>query len=156
MTDWSVGLMQIFMSFIGSLGFSILFNIRGWKVLLAALGGGVSWALYLLMGNVIPGIPHRYFVCACFIAFYAEILARVLKTPATTFLIPAMIPHIPGSSLYKTMRFALYKEWMDCLSQAFYTIKLALALALGSAVILTLFKVAAIFIQKHDKEAAQR
>ena len=156
MTGWSVGLMQICMSFIGSLGFSVLFNVRGWKVLLAALGGGVSWALYLLMESGIPGIPHRYFICACFIALYAEILARVLKTPATTFLIPAMIPHIPGSSLYKTMRFALYKEWMGCLSQAFYTIKLALALALGSAVILTVFNVAAIFLRKRGKEAMQQ
>ena len=156
MTGWSIGLMQICMSFIGSLGFSVLFNVRGWKVLLAALGGGVSWTLYLLMESGIPGIPHRYFICACFIALYAEILARVLKTPATTFLIPAMIPHIPGSSLYKTMRFALYKEWMDCLSQAFYTIKLALALALGSAVILTVFNVAAIFLRKRGKEAMQQ
>lgn len=155
MTEWTTGLMQICMSFIGSLGFSVLFNVRGSKVFLSALGGGVSWSLFLLMQPWIPNIPYRYFVCACFVALYAEILARVLKTPATTFLIPSMIPHIPGSSLYKTMRFALYKEWMDCLSQAFYTIKLALALALGSAVILTIFKVASIIRRRGIREDIQ-
>lgn len=152
MTDWTTGMMQIGMSFIGCLGFAVLFNVRGGKVFLAALGGGISWALFLVMAPWLPNIPYRYFICACFIASYAEVLARILKTPATTFLIPSMIPHIPGSSLYETMRFALYKEWMDCLSQAFYTIKLALALALGSAVILTIFRVAAIIRQRGIKE----
>lgn len=155
MTDWTTGLMQVCMSFIGSLGFSVLFNVRGGKVLLAALGGGVSWLLFLLMEMWIPNVPYRYFACACFVAAYAEVLARILKTPATTFLIPSMIPHIPGSSLYQTMRFALYKDWMACLSQAFYTIKLALALALGSAVILTVFKVAAIVRHRGAKEVIQ-
>ena len=154
MTDFTTGLMQVCMSFLGSLGFSVLFNVRGWKVLLAALGGCWSWAVFLLLGGIIPEVPYRYFCCACLIALYAEILARILKTPATSFLIPSMIPHIPGSSLYETMRFALYKQWDLCLSQAFYTIKLALALALGSAVVLTIFNVIAL-LRSGKKEEAQ-
>lgn len=133
--------MQICMSFLGSLGFSVLFNVRGKKLFLAALGGGLSWALFLLLEGTISNVPYRYFICACFVAVYAELLARALKTPATTFLIPSLIPHIPGGSLYTTMKYGLYKEWDLCLSQAFYTFKLALALALGAAVILTVFRV---------------
>lgn len=153
MTDLGTGVMQVCMSFLGSMGFSILFNVRGKKVLLAALGGGVSWMIFLLLQGVMPGIPYRYFCCACFVALYAEILARVLKTPATSFLIPSLIPHIPGGSLYQTMRFALYKEWELCLSQAFYTIKLALALALGSAVILTAFNVIGMLRRRKEEIA---
>jgi len=58
--------------------------------------------------------------------------------------------------LYETMRFAMYKDWMACWSHAFYTFKLALALALGSAVILTGFRVAAILRNNHKKEVIHR
>ena len=132
---------QVCMAFAGSLGFSVLFHIRGKKLFLAALGGALSWGLCLLLEPVISGEPLRYFFCSFFVAVYAEILARVLKTPATTFLIPSIIPHIPGGSLYHTMRYALYREWSACFSQAFYTLKLALALALGIIAVLSILGV---------------
>lgn len=152
MTAFQQGIIQICMGFGGSLGFSVLYNVRGKKLFLAALGGGASWALYLLLGGIILDVPVRYFLCACFVAVYAEVLARVLKTPATTFLIPSMIPHIPGGALYQTMRYALDKAWMDCLYQAFYTFKLALALALGFVVVRTVFNVAGILRCRSHKE----
>ena len=145
--------LQIAMSFLGSLGFSVLYNIRGTKLLLAALGGALSWALYLFLQPVWPAEPIRYFLCAAFVAFYGEILARILKTPATTFLIPSMIPHIPGGALYTTMRLAVEKDWTACLAQAFYTFKLALALAMGIAAVLTAFNVYGIIRTHFQKEA---
>ncbi len=156
MPDFATSLLQIGMSFLGSLGFSLLYHIRGKKLLLAALGGGISWAIYLALAPVLPGEPIRYFLCACFVAFYAEILARLLKTPATTFLIPSMIPHIPGGSLYTTMRYALEKQWQLCLSQAFNTFKLALALALGFVAVLMVFNVIGVLRSRKNKEAIHR
>ena len=35
-------------AFIATLGFSILFNIRGFNVVLAALGGAAGWSAYRL------------------------------------------------------------------------------------------------------------
>lgn len=153
MVDLSTAILQIAMSTIGSFGFSILYHIRGRKLLLAALGGGLSWAIYLALAPVLPDEPIRYFICACFVAFYAEILARILKTPATTFLIPSMIPHIPGGALYTTMRYALEKQWQLCLNQAFNTFKLALALALGFVAVLTVFNVLSVLRSRKNKEA---
>ena len=137
MTD----LLQILMGTIGSFGFSVLFHVRGWKLILAALGGGLSWALYLLLAPVLPSEFTRYFFSAFFVAVYAEFFARKMKTPATTFLIPSIIPHIPGGSLYHTMRYALLKQWSACFHQAFYTVKLALGLALGIVAVLSLLSV---------------
>ena len=129
--------LQVLMGAIGTFGFCVTFHLRGRKLLLATLGGALSWTVCLLLGDVFPAEPVRYFFSAMFVAVYAEVLARVLKTPATTFLIPGIIPHIPGSALYHTMRFALDRQWSDCLSRAAYTLKLALALALGMIVILS-------------------
>ena len=141
-------LLQILMSFAGSFGFSVLYNVRGKKLLWAAMGGVLAWGTNLLLMPVIAGEPLRYFFSAFFSAVYAEILARVLKTPATTFLIPSIIPNIPGGALYHTMRFALNREWGACFSQAFYTLKLALALALGIIAVLSLLGVLQVILNQ--------
>ena len=89
----SFDFLQVLMGWAGSLGFSVLFNVRGLKLILASLGGAFSWSLYLLVEPLFPSEMFRYFLSAAFVAFYAEILARILKTPATTFLVPSIIPH---------------------------------------------------------------
>lgn len=134
-------LIQILTGALGSFGFSVLFHVRGWKLILAALGGGLSWTLYLVLEPAFPSEFTRYFFSAFFVAVYAEVFARRLKTPATTFLIPTIIPHVPGGALYHTMRYALMKQWPECFHQAFYTIKLALGLALGIVAVLSILNV---------------
>lgn len=160
----SEGVLQLFMSFFGSLGFSLLYNLRGKKLLLASLGGALSWGVYLLMD--LPGCSEalRYFVASFSLAVYAEILARVIKAPATTFLIPGLIPLVPGGSLYHTMRYGLNRRWYLCASQAMYTLKLALALALGIVAVLSVLGMINVLLNKnwyrkavyqHEKEKTQ-
>ena len=47
-------IIQLIVSFTGSLGFAALFNIHGKKLLFAALGGCLSWAGYLAVEFVTP------------------------------------------------------------------------------------------------------
>ena len=150
-------LMQIMMGTLGSFGFSVLYNVRGKKLFLAALGGGLSWALYLMLETVFPGEFTRYFLCSFFVGVYAEVFARVLKTPATTFLIPSIIPHVPGGALYHTMRYALQKQWPLCFAQAFYTLKLALGLAIGIVAVLSILSVLDVVagVVRGEKEKTQ-
>ena len=124
-------LIQIFMGFLGTFGFSILFNIRGKRLAMAAFGGFLSWALFVLLGNVIESEPVRYFLVSGAISLYAEIMARMFKTPTTTVLMTALIPLVPGASLYYTMAYALENDLEKFLSKAVYTLQLAGALALG-------------------------
>lgn len=128
---------QILMGTLGTLGFNILFHIRGRKLLLATLGGTISWAVFLAAAPVLPGESARYFLSAAVITVYAEILARLEKTPTTTFLVPSAVPLIPGSSLYYTMNYALNRQWADFAHQALYTLELAVSLALGIIAITT-------------------
>ena len=52
-------MIQLLVSFTGSLGFAVLFNIHGKKLWFAALGGCLSWAVYLWF--LVNG--DNYFVC---------------------------------------------------------------------------------------------
>lgn len=131
-------LMQIFTGFLGSLGFSILFNIRGRKLLVASLGGLISWTIFLVLQPVLPGEAPRYFFASAAITVYSEVFARVLKTPTTTFLVSSIVPLIPGGSLYYTMNYALNEQWDLFVQKAFSTLELALALAVGIIAVTTL------------------
>jgi uncharacterized membrane protein YjjB (DUF3815 family) len=131
------GLIQIITGFLGTLGFNILFNIRGRKLLFATLGGLISWSVFLALQPLFPGEVIRYLLSAAVVTLYGEVLARLEKTPTTTFLVPSVIPLIPGGALYYTMNYALNKQWSQFAHQAFYTLQLALSLAVGIIAVTT-------------------
>lgn len=130
-------LLQILMGCLGTLGFNILFHLRGKKLFLATLGGLLSWAVFLILEPLYDSESIRYLISAATVTVYGEALARIEKTPTTTFLVPSIIPLIPGSALYYTMNYALNKQWADFLHQAFYTLQLAFSLAVGIIAVTT-------------------
>lgn len=124
-------IIQIIASFVGSIGFAILFNIRGKSLITAATGGLFSWLLFVVLSKYIKNEPVVYFIIACVVSTYAEIMARVLKTPTSAFITTSLIPLIPGGSLYYTMVYAFQGDLNTFLPKAIYTMQLASALALG-------------------------
>lgn len=140
-------LIQIFTGFLGSLGFGILFHIKGRKLLIASLGGLMSWTVFLLLEPVLPGEAVRYFLASAAVTVYAEVFARVIKTPTTTFLVPSLIPLIPGGALYYTMNYALNEQWSAFADKAVYTLGLAAALALGIIAVTTLTRMTMVVVR---------
>ena len=93
----------VVISFLASLGFGIVFQIRKKDLFFAGLGGAVTRIFYIIF---MLFIPYRivYSALAAFVAaLYAEILARINRTPATVYLYPSIIPLIPGDLLYYTL-----------------------------------------------------
>ena len=123
--------LQILTGTIGTVGFGILFNIRQERLVAATLGGFLSWSIYLLVYRFLPNEPLCYFIASMLTALYAEVMARVLKSPTTTFITTALVPLIPGGSLYYTMAYAFESDVTKFMGRAVYTLKLAAALALG-------------------------
>ena len=132
-------IIQIGAATVGSLGFAVLFNIRGRKLLSVAVGGGLGWVMFLLLNRIIESEAICYFIVALAISLYAEAMARLLKSPTTIFIAPSLIPLVPGASLYYTMAYALEGDSGLFADKALNTLKLAAALAIGiiaSAVIM--------------------
>jgi len=132
---------QIILAFMGSLGFSILFNIKGRKIWYAALGGTLAWVIYLLGGLWLSGEMTQYFVSAIIVTFYSEICARIENTPATTFLTAAIIPLVPGRALYYTMSYAINSRFVEFADYGSYTVSIAVAIAAGIMVASSLSRV---------------
>lgn len=132
---------QIFMAFLGSLGFAMLYNIKGIKLLYAAAGGLLGWSINLSLGIWLNNEVAQFFIAAVLVTIYAEICARLNKTPTTTFLITAIIPLVPGGALYYTMSYAVNGLWNSFVDSGVYTVSLAVALAAGIMVGSSLIKI---------------
>lgn len=91
---------QVVMGMCGAVGFSILFNVRGKKLVAAGLGAALSWSVYLTLHHIYNDKIAALLGAALTVAVIAEILARVMKAPVIILLVPMLIPLIPGSDLY--------------------------------------------------------
>lgn len=122
---------QVITAFWGSFTFAILFGIKGKRIFFAGLAGFLTWGVCIIINIAIPSLAVPYFASAIFATIYAEIFARIFKTPTTTFLVPAIIPLVPGGYLYYTMTYAVVEEFIYCGEMARTTLTVALALAGG-------------------------
>ena len=96
-------IIQILTGFVGSLGFAVLFNIRGRRLVAAALGGLFSWTLFVVMCDYVENEAVNYFIVALVMSLYAEVLARVLfRLTARRGALP-FLPRL-GSRLHLVLR----------------------------------------------------
>lgn len=144
-------LTQLLTAFLGSLGFSLLYRIRGRKLIFAAIGGLLTWGFYLLICTEIQTTIVASALATCFSATYAEVMARTLKAPATMFIIPSIIPLVPGGSLYYAMYAALSGDAAGRVQYGMQTVQTALGIAIGVAAVSSVFNVLAILRKRLKK-----
>lgn len=128
-------LIRILMSFTGAFAFSLLFNIKGKRLLFASLGGLLCGIVYYISSLFSAREVLAYFSSSIAVTIYAEIVARILKSPATSFLGPGVIPLVPGGNLYFTMAAALHGDLAAFFEQGMEAVYIALSIAAGILVI---------------------
>lgn len=133
-------LMTMVSSLLATFGFGILFNIKGYKLILAAVGGMLGSIIYTITleqgGNEVSAL----FFASLVFSLYSEVLARLCKTPVTTFIICALIPLVPGKGMYETMRIAINGDALAALQKGLDTMTYAGALALGIIFVSTIMR----------------
>lgn len=134
-------IVQIITAGIASLGFAMLYNVRGKRLVVTILGGILSWSLYLLLNSFIGNMAMQYFFVTVFLTTYTEIAARIVKTPTTTFLVSAIIILMPGGSLFNTMSCAIQGNWNDFFIYGVDTVTISVAIALGIMFVSSVVKI---------------
>ncbi len=141
-------------AFVGCIGFAILFNIHGPGLFLCALGGGLSWVVYLIVVKLGYSDILGYFWSALFASVYAEIMARIRKYPAISYLCVSIFPMIPGAGAYYTMNYAVRGEMELFASQGMHTAAIAGILAVGILLGSTTFRMYSEWKRKKAKGKA--
>ena len=131
MNEW----IQLLCGSIGSVGFAMIFRLRPSFLPLAALGGFVNWGSYLLLFRWTDELFLSCLLASAITAAYAEILAKRLHAPTTVFLVPAVIPSIPGSNLYYTLSAVVRGDWPSVAENAILTAEYAFGIAAGVSIV---------------------
>lgn len=139
-------------SLIGCIGFSILFNIHGPGGLLCAFGGVVSWAIYSIVFQVSANQMMGFLWGAIFAAVYAEIMARIRKYPAISYLVVSLFPLIPGAGIYYTMNYAVHGNMEQFAAKGMQTAAIAGILAVGILLISTFVRFCYTWQEMHLKK----
>lgn len=126
--------LQLVMAYFGSMGFAVLFHLRKQLTIMASAGGVVTWLMYLVAVPFSDGVFFPSFIASTVGAFYAELMARLLKTPSTPFFVIAMIPLIPGSTLYYSMEQVVQDNLVSAWFYGVQTIQCALGIGAGMSI----------------------
>ncbi|CDD65933.1 putative uncharacterized protein [Firmicutes bacterium CAG:882] len=124
-------IIQVITAGLGAGGYSILFNIRRDKLPYASAGGSLAWIIYILASQTTTNAFITNMLAAAFATLYSEIFARIKKAPTTVFLIPSIMPMIPGGGLFYTMS-AVINNNSELFEKYFITtIETALGISIG-------------------------
>ena len=133
-------LIQCVFSVFASAGFVIIFNIHGYGNLLCALGGGITWAAFCVVQALGGNELLCYFLATVVAAVFAEVMARVRKYPAISYLISSLLPLIPGSGIYYAAQQAVQGNSAGFVAYGTKTLAIAGVMAVGILLVVSLTK----------------
>ncbi|MBQ7112874.1 MAG: threonine/serine exporter family protein [Clostridia bacterium] len=123
-------------------GFAVMFEIKKpMFILLASATGMVSWLVFLLLHDIGSEVA-RYFLATMVAALFAETFARLMKAPATIFLVIGIVPLVPGGGLYYAMDALIGGNYALFAERGLDTAAFAAAIAAGVSVVTSIVRMA--------------
>ncbi len=109
------------------LGYASVTGVVGWMIMYGVVLYGVNSIMANFLGSMAVGL-------------LAELLARLLKKPATIFIVPGFIPLVPGREAYTAMRYMVEGRYDEGVAMGMLTLLTGGAIAFGIFVSSTLYR----------------
>lgn len=131
-------LSQAVFAFFACIFFAIVFHSPKKELPWCGLTGAIGWFLYCIINynNAYP--VFAIFAATLAVTATSRFLSHIRRAPSTVFLIPGILPFVPGAGIYYTMRGILNGDMVYSYTQGIQTLKLAGAIAIGIILILSL------------------
>jgi uncharacterized membrane protein YjjB (DUF3815 family) len=101
-TEYSIWLYFIF-GVLVTVGFCLLFNAPFKQFVLICIIGGVGMLCFELFYANGYSMITSCFLGTCIVAVFSEIASRAGRDATTVFILPGIIPFVPGALMYRTM-----------------------------------------------------
>lgn len=112
--------------------------------------GALCWLVYLTAKDAAGSKIFAAFLASLAVAVFSHVAARVLKAPVTVFLIPGILPLVPGASIYNSVYYII----QDSQTQSSYY--LAETLQIAGAIAMAVFLVDSVFhLLRHRRRSRQ-
>lgn len=128
-------------SFIACAACSVYLNVNGRDIIWGGILAIINWVGYLLIKHYTGSVALAYFFASFAVAVGAEILAVFKRNPATIYLLPGILPLVPGAGIFSMMRSAILENMNVALQKLYEVAGAAGSIALGIAIASSFFKV---------------
>lgn len=134
---FSTGMMLLYIiaGLIGTFGYSMTNRVRAIRIPFVLLGGLLTVACWYWVCLFTENLFLSNMAAAMLATLYAEITARLTKAPTTIYLIPAVIPLVPGGRLYYSMLGIVRSDFQSFAAFAKDTFFIALGIAVGIVIV---------------------
>ena len=122
---------------LGTLCFAVLFHVPQRHYIRCAAVGGVGWLVYLLAMALGAGCVSATLAASVPLALLSRWYAVKARAPATVFLLCGIFPLVPGAGIYYTAYYFVSGQMALFSAKLAEVIKVALALSVGIAVVLS-------------------
>ena len=127
-------------SFVSTLGWSVYFNAPKKDLLYCSLAGAIGWITCILIEDYTTNTILSNFIATFIITLFSEFLARRLKKPAILYIIPGIIPLVPGLSIYNTMLDLIQGNYLQALERATNVAMISGAIVMGMLIVTSVLK----------------
>lgn len=124
-------LFHFIISFIATVLFSIIFNAP--KKLLLACGfvGAVAWTIYQMTVSMDLGKVGASFLGSLILGLMSHTMSRRYKQPVIIFIVPGIIPLVPGGAAYEATRFLVSNDYTNAVNTFLEVTLISGAIAFG-------------------------
>lgn len=127
-------------AFCSTVGFCIIFHVPKKHIIPAALVGACGWVTYSYCIASNSGSVLGCFAASCTVALLSDIFSRLFKDAATIFIIPGILPIVPGANMYYTMLAILERDLDKTASIGTETLLMAGAIAVALLMVMSIIR----------------
>ena len=128
--------LQFLLAGAGTLSFAILFACPRRTLPYCGLVGAVGWLVYEIAELFGMEAFAASLLAVIPLTLLARILAMTLRAPVTVFLLTGIFPLVPGAGIYYSAYYFIQGDNALALANGISTFKIAVALAVGIALVL--------------------
>ncbi len=137
--------MTLFSHAVGAFGavvtLGLIFCVPRRFLVRAGLVGAAGWCVYQALLAAGAHEMSAMFVSAMLAAVISHLFARRFKAPVTIFLVPGILPLVPGVGMYRIV-YSVFQEDNAAASHYFlYTLQIAAMIAIAIFITDTFFKI---------------
>ncbi|PWK16332.1 threonine/serine exporter family protein [Tumebacillus permanentifrigoris] len=133
-------LMLLLMTLLATIGYAVLYHVPKRAALWVGMVGMMAWlAQYVAVQYGVSSVGAA-FIGGLMVAVTSELLARLMRMPVIVFVVGGIVPLVPGSSAFATMREFVTGHDLEGLAKGTETFLIASAISAGLVIAGTIMR----------------
>ena len=149
-------IIQMIAAFLAVVFFSITLEVNKKFILFAGISGMIGWITYLICKKYGINDIICYMISGIVIASLSYIFSIIFKVVVTIFLIPGILPIVPGVAIYRTVYYLIMNDIVNTRHYLMHTILISGSIAIAIFLIETIVIIGEKIIKKRSKNKSKK